>query len=148
VPAHPASPPAFTPDGKTVLFPTFAPGFSLWDATDGKLRLGAQGHEKDLDVLTFTPDGKIVITGSQDHIQTWDAATGRPLRAFRGRWFMPHVAVLGERTLLVTGTPDHHLRLYDLTTGKPVRVVPTPLPQDAYLKRVQISADGKPLTAV
>jgi RNA polymerase sigma factor (sigma-70 family) len=148
VSAYPAAPPVFTRDGKTVLFPTFAPGFSLRDATTGKLRLGAQGHEGDLRALAFTPDGKIVITGSQDHVRTWAAATGRPLRTFRDRWFNPRVATLGDHTLLVAGTPDEHFRLYDLTTGKPLRSVQTSLPQNAHFELMQPSADDKTVTAV
>jgi WD40 repeat protein len=147
-PDRPSSPPAFTQDGKTVLFPTFAPAFSLWDATTGKLRLDAQGHEGFLEALAFTPDGKIVITGSREHIQTWDAATGQPLRTLRGPWASPMVAVLGERTLLAAGTSDNHLRLYDLATGKPLHSVPIPLPQNASLQLLQPSADGKTVTAV
>src|SRR2546430_7755454 len=38
----------------------------LWDADTGALLRCLHGHEKEVTCVTFTPDGKLVLSGSRD----------------------------------------------------------------------------------
>jgi WD40 repeat protein len=65
---------AFSPDGKAVV--TMANGEPLvrfWDAATGQ-PLGEPIHYHGIGLLTFSPDGKLLLTGSQ----VWDVATRKP----------------------------------------------------------------------
>ena len=74
---------AFGPDGKSILIGTGSDGRSgaacLWDvATRAKL-VGPLTHQDAVLAVAFNPDGKTVLTGSQDGTaQLWERDTNRP----------------------------------------------------------------------
>ena len=56
---------------------------SIWDvATTGELAY--LHHEKSVDVVCFSPDGKKVLTCSGNHVQVWDSRSGARLQSFEG----------------------------------------------------------------
>ncbi|MCI0464045.1 MAG: hypothetical protein L0Z62_44490 [Gemmataceae bacterium] len=148
IPPRATSPPIFAPDGKTLIFPSFSPAIVFWDAATWKPRLTPQGHQDSLSAVTFTPDGKTVLTGSNDRIQAWDAASGKPLHTLEGRWSGPQVLALDGRTLLVAKGYKAGPGLYDLPTGKLLRALPVVGPKPAYVRLVQPSADGRQLVGI
>jgi WD40 repeat protein len=55
-------------------------GTKLWNFTTGALRATLKGHTNDVYAIAFSPDGKLILTGSKDAIaKLWDAATGTEL---------------------------------------------------------------------
>ncbi len=67
----------------------------LWDTTTGAELLvlqaqiqsetplaGVRGH-KDIDSITFSPDGRALLSAGPDAIRLWDTATGEHLRCFQ-----------------------------------------------------------------
>lgn len=47
------------------------------------LILTLQGHEKAVNTVAYSPDGKMIASGSSDNkIKTWDAASGQELKSF------------------------------------------------------------------
>ena len=51
----------------------------LW-AQEPKLRYTLKGHTGIVICVAFSPDGKMLASGNQDHtIKLWDVATGKPL---------------------------------------------------------------------
>ncbi len=55
----------------------------VWEVATGKNVLTTQGHEADIGAVDFTPDGRLLVSGSVDGmIRFWDLATGREVRSF------------------------------------------------------------------
>jgi WD40 repeat protein len=72
---------AFSHDGMRLCTGSLGPDFSqakVWDAQSGKeLVVLRGGHAHPVDSLTFSPDGKTILTGDRDGwVRAWNAETG------------------------------------------------------------------------
>jgi RNA polymerase sigma factor (sigma-70 family) len=76
----------FTPDGKRAASAgCWQPGVYLWDVATGEEVSPFPRHHCAVMSVAFSPDGKLLATGSQDHtVGLWEPATGRILGRFRG----------------------------------------------------------------
>jgi WD40 repeat protein len=75
--------------------------------------------------ISFTPDGKRIVTGSNDlSVRVWDAVSGKELRYFEGH--SGRVRDLGisrdGRLAVTAGMWDGTARLWDLETGLELHV--------------------------
>ena len=69
---------AFAPDGKTVAS-SGGKVLHVWDAATGELKQTLAGHAAPARGLSFTPDGKHLVSGGDDRkVIVWDLATGKP----------------------------------------------------------------------
>src|SRR5262245_31632615 len=85
----------------------------------GTLRLR---HVAPIHVIAFAPDGKTVATGGDQTVRLWDTATGKERRRFDGNYHGSRaVAFTPDGECLAACTADHKVRLYEATTGQPVR---------------------------
>jgi hypothetical protein len=74
-----------------------------------------------VDAVAFSPDGKLVATGSADNsARVFEAATGREVfRLARQNW-VRSVAFSPDGKLVATGSDNHSARVFEAATGREV----------------------------
>ena len=119
---------AISADGKQIASGSFNATIKIWDET-GKLTTTLQGHKNPIRSLSFSPDGKRIVSvsggivlPSNDHtVKLWDVATGEELISLSGR---PHQGsnILfspdGSMIAWAESGVDPAIRLWDVTTFK------------------------------
>jgi WD40 repeat protein len=142
---------AFSPDGKYVLTGSRDKTAKLWDAATGALvqtfydptnvvrtsvELKRSNHS-----MAFSPDGKYVLTASDDGTpKLWDAATGALVRTFSGHTnIVRSVAFSPDGNYVLTGGLDDTARLWDAATGAEVYT----FEHASWVYSVAFSPDGK-----
>jgi WD40 repeat protein/Tfp pilus assembly protein PilF len=80
--------------------------------------------------MTFTPDGKMLLTASGDGtLKLWDASTGESLRALPGHTGeVAGVGVTPDGHQAVSAG-DHTIRVWSMPDGKPVRTIDAATPK-------------------
>jgi RNA polymerase sigma factor (sigma-70 family) len=113
---------AFSPDGKFVAAAIVPQNtITLWDADSGKELRQFKGHPDGwhqgwVHALAFTPDGKTLISGSEDRtVRLWDAPSGKERRVLDGhRGGVRALAVAADGSRLASGSQDCTVLLWDL----------------------------------
>ncbi|TDC24471.1 hypothetical protein E1265_09525 [Streptomyces sp. 8K308] len=96
----------------------------LWDPATGRpTSQPLTGHTGTVFRMAFSPDGRLLATGSMDTtVRLWETATGqlvgKPLTGHSGT--VEDVAFSPDGRLLATGSMDTTVRLWDPATGQPV----------------------------
>ncbi|KAH8685735.1 putative eukaryotic translation initiation factor 3 subunit I [Tricladium varicosporioides] len=105
-----------------------------------------QGHERALTQIKYNRDGDIIFSTAKDqHICAWYAHNGERLGTYHGhQGALWTVDVDPTSTLIASGAADNTVRLWDIRTGKCLKVWDF----DTAVKRVEFSEDGSQLLAV
>jgi WD40 repeat protein len=71
---------------------------------------------------TFSPDGKRIVTASDNKVRIWDAATGRPIgEGLKGHGdAMTRVAFSPDGQRVVTASRDGTALIWDVESGQPI----------------------------
>ena len=105
-----------------------------------------QGHSNSVNSLAFSPDGKILVTGSRDNtIKLWDVGTGREIYTLQGHsnW-VNSVAFSPDGKILASGSDDKTIKLWDVTTARQIRTIQA---HPDSVRSVAFSPDGKILAS-
>ena len=114
-----------SPDGSRI---AYAHGNSvlLRDIETGNFISGPfNGHTGVINSATFSPDGRYVLTASNDQcIRVWDVATGEMIRTLEGHTdeiFFATFSADGSR--IVSASYDDTIRIWNAVTGETIHVI-------------------------
>ena len=107
-------------NGRTILFVLALALTSVASAQEPAATL--TGHKNAVAVAAYSPDGRLLVTGSFDQTVTvWDAANGAALRTFAGHeGQVLAVAITPDGRRLISGSRDKTLKVWDAFIPTPV----------------------------
>ncbi|MEY2913906.1 MAG: hypothetical protein RLZZ184_3215, partial [Cyanobacteriota bacterium] len=96
--------------------------------------------------LAFSPDGKTLISGSQDKtIKLWDVETSQEIRTLSGH--SDHISSLAfspNGQILASASKDKTLKIWTIDNGEEISSIKY---NDAVINSIAFSPDGKVLAA-
>jgi WD40 repeat protein len=100
-----------------------------------------KGHRMSVRSVAFSPDGKRIVSGSQDHmVKVWDATNGRETLTFDSHQdVVRSVAFSPDGQRIVSGSWDIPPKVWDATTGQETLT----LGEQNFVMCVAFSPDGK-----
>lgn len=114
---------AFAPDGEK-LYAVTGEGL-IWDLSKGKILMRLQGHERMINSLALSSDGRYFLTASADHTaRLWNAATGDLIKVFKGHKGAVNSARFAPGGKhIITASADKTARIWLLNKAKTVRLL-------------------------
>jgi WD40 repeat protein len=113
---------SFSPDGRRLVAGGEKTTVKIWDVKTGQELRTFHGHSRDVWATAFSPDpeGRWVASAGEDStVRIWDSQTGKLVRSFRGHTGLVHsLAFTPDGKLLVSGSRDHTVKLWDMTPLK------------------------------
>ena len=92
----------------------------ILDAVTGSQTGILSGHRNAVGSLTFSPDGKSLVSGSYDRtVKLWDVQTGGVVKTFYGHTDrVQSVSISADHTTIASGSEDKTLRLWNIEMGE------------------------------
>ncbi|MBW4467981.1 MAG: hypothetical protein KME07_21355 [Pegethrix bostrychoides GSE-TBD4-15B] len=111
----------FSPDGKLLAASSGSDAeIRIWRVADGQELATFRGHTNWVCSLKFSPDGKILASGSDDStIRLWDIHQGQCLKVLTTETGgLRSIAFRTDNQTLISGNVDCTVRLWDFQTGE------------------------------
>ncbi|MEH2291630.1 MAG: hypothetical protein V7K31_00480, partial [Nostoc sp.] len=126
------------------VLPWFRPLIFNLISPGGSLLLTLSGHSDRVTAVALTPDGKQVISASDDRtLKLWNLETGENERTFYGHSGMvTAVALTPNGKQLISASEDNTLNLWNLETGEDER---TFYGHNSVVTAIALTPDGKQL---
>jgi WD40 repeat protein len=114
----------------------------VWEAVPTKAAQAPLAHATEVQAVAFSPDGRTLLTGSEDGVvRRWQASTGRLLDSpLRSSEVACTLAFGHDEKLVLIGYNDGTVRLWDAITGKPLG---TPICLPGMLRTATLSLDDR-----
>lgn len=124
--------------------PALVPRVSRLTPADSALFWTFEGHEGSVNAVAFAPDGRLIVSGSQDAtLRLWQPTTGIAIGVpLKGHGSQVHsVSFSPDGTRIASGSADRTIQLWDVATGA---TVGAPLKGHEHrVLAVAFSPDGK-----
>ncbi len=138
---------AWSPDGSRLISSSEGGEVILWDPNRANALWTIAAHDRPVYGIAFSPGGKLIATAAGDwknkkkgEVRVWDAAKGTEVfrlpDSVSPAW---GVAFTTDEKLIATYSGEDAVRIFDLTTHKPVRTLTAP----TAARGLTISPDGK-----
>jgi len=101
-----------------------------------------EGHTNFVRVVVVTPDGKHVISGSDDNtLRVWDIESGEEIRTLKGHiGWVEAVAVTQDGEHAISGSRDNTLRVWNIEKGNEMQTLEG---HTDWVNAVSVTPDGK-----
>ena len=118
----------------------------LLDLTTKKAKMGLGGHKRSVKSISFSPDGKIMASGSYDTtIRLWSLPEGRYKKTLKGhRKSINSMDFSADGKLLASASRDNTARVWDVETGKHKKIFKG---HKDDVMHIALSPDGKTLAS-
>lgn len=99
--------------------PAISPTLPTRSLAPGTVVATYTGHQNNVNELSWSPDGRRIVTGSEDATaHVWEAATGKHLLTYKGHnGYISVVAWSPDGKAVASGGEDTYVHLWDPTTG-------------------------------
>ena len=82
------------------------------------------GHEDSVNFIAISPDGKYIVSGSDDiTIKIWDLKTGECLKTLEGHSNSVSVTISPDGKYIVSGSYDETIKIWDIKTGENIYTI-------------------------
>ncbi|MFM6486164.1 MAG: WD40 repeat domain-containing protein [Dolichospermum sp.] len=108
---------------------------------NGNLLANFPGHEKWVNSVSITEDGKKAVSGASDNsLKLWDLQSGKIIHNWENDDGITAVAITPDGKTVISGSRNKTLKLWNAETGKPVLSLEG---HDSWVTAVAITPDGK-----
>jgi WD40 repeat protein len=97
-----------------------SPDIITFDVITGSEAALLLGHDDWVTSLTFSLDGRSLVSGSQDTtLKLWDVQTGGVIKTFHGHTdYVFSISLSLDQTIVASGSGDETIRLWNIQTGE------------------------------